>query len=223
MVLLLSAMTATVVVASGVALAATVTGTDGPDFLEGTPDADLIKALGGNDQLSGLSGSDTYYGGSGRDYVSEYTGLEPYPGGGDGNTGRDVVFGGRGTDQMEAARGNDTIKGGPNTPGDTDFERLFGDTGDDTLEGNRGKDYLDGEQGSDRMFGGKGPDTIDAADEETAGTPDVVDCGPGTDTAWANENDTVDNCENLTRVANPASMGVLDAKAADGAESEGNF
>jgi Ca2+-binding RTX toxin-like protein len=66
-----------------------------------------------------------------------------------------------------------------------------------------GADYMEGQQGRDRMFGGKGGDTLDAADRETAGTPDTVDCGPGIDTATVNTNDVVSKCEDVTEVANP--------------------
>jgi hypothetical protein len=63
---------------------------------------------------------------------------------------------------------------------------------------------MEGNQGRDRLLGGEDTDFLDAVSEETARTPDVVDCGGGTDTAVANNNDTVKNCENLTRVANPS-------------------
>ncbi len=96
----------------------------------------------------------------------------------------------------------------------------MGRHGADTLNGGTGRDYLEGEQGSDRLFGAKGADTIDAANEETVGTPDEVDCGFGIDSATANNNDTVKNCEDVVRVANPTSTTM--ATAASGAGSGGN-
>jgi len=56
---------------------------------------------------------------------------------------------------------------------------------------------MDGEQGPDRYFGGAGADEIDAVSNDTEGSRDVIDCGGGKDTVFANgEDDKVaDNCE----------------------------
>ncbi len=62
-----------------------------------------------------------------------------------------------------------------------------------------------------------------AAAEEAVGTPDTVSCGPGKDRAIANRNDTVaNNCEKVTRVANPQAGAPLGAAATARAESVGN-
>jgi hypothetical protein len=50
-VLLLTVMTAALVVASGVALAANLNGTNRADTLVGTPRGDSIKGFGGGDTL----------------------------------------------------------------------------------------------------------------------------------------------------------------------------
>jgi hypothetical protein len=71
------------------------------------------------------------------------------------------------------------------------------------LHGGAGPEYMEGEQGSDEMFGEGGDDLLDAADEETVDTPDVVNGGDGTDTCIVNENDDVSNCEDTTIEANP--------------------
>ncbi|MFM6225068.1 MAG: calcium-binding protein, partial [Dolichospermum sp.] len=42
---------------------AVIYGTNGPDYLEGTPDNDIIHAFSGNDTLIGGLGADTLYGG----------------------------------------------------------------------------------------------------------------------------------------------------------------
>src|SRR5215217_4005295 len=57
-------------VAATAALAATFTGTDGPDVINGTPMADTINALGGDDTVNGLGGNDTIDGGSDDDTLN---------------------------------------------------------------------------------------------------------------------------------------------------------
>ena len=62
-------MVVTLVVLGGVALAATVTGTDRDEALFGTAYTDTIRAKGGDDEVYGFRGSDRLYGGSGNDRV----------------------------------------------------------------------------------------------------------------------------------------------------------
>jgi Ca2+-binding RTX toxin-like protein len=70
--------------------------------------------------------------------------------------------------------------------------------------GGEDADNITGHAGSDRLFGNADDDLIDAANAETAGSSDVVDCGSGVDTVIANDNDTVSsNCEVVTRLPNP--------------------
>jgi Ca2+-binding RTX toxin-like protein len=54
-------------VASGVALAAVIVGTDGPDTINGTSEPDDISAKAGNDTVRGMSGSDVIRGQAGAD------------------------------------------------------------------------------------------------------------------------------------------------------------
>ena len=76
--------------------------------------------------------------------------------------------------------------------------QLFGDLGNDSIFGGRGNDYIEGEQGRDKMSGGKGADVIDAANDDTPGAKDVVVCGRGIDTVFANAADKVaDDCERV--------------------------
>jgi hypothetical protein len=159
---LLVAMAATVALAAGAALAATVTGTDGPDILQGTMKADRIGALAGDD-LYGLNGPDTYRGGDGEDSLSEYANAGgPAPPAGDGYTGKDVMYGEGGSDHLEGARGDDTLYGGPNSPDNPDPsdptpespEFLDGNTGDDTLKG--GGPRLHGRQSGKRPVARRG-------------------------------------------------------------------
>ena len=72
-----------------------------------------------------------------------------------GTPGPDVICGLGGNDSIQGFAGNDRLVGGP---------------GDDTLDGGAGKDTLQG---------GAGNDVLKAKD----GARDVVDGGPGTDTA----------------------------------------
>src|SRR5215203_6051236 len=60
--LLLTAMALAVVVASGVALAATINGNNHADRLVGTAKRDTIKGFGGGDYISGMGRHDTLYG-----------------------------------------------------------------------------------------------------------------------------------------------------------------
>jgi hypothetical protein len=82
-ILLLAAMAATLIVASGVALAVNKIGTDGPDTLRGTNWDDNLLGKGGNDILFGLGGRDNLLGGPGKDIV--LGGNERRPLGGDKN------------------------------------------------------------------------------------------------------------------------------------------
>src|SRR5215211_669445 len=70
-IVLLATMSLTVLVASGVALAVTKIGTDGPDTLRGTNGDDNLIGKGGNDRLFALDGRDTLVGGPGKDVVAD--------------------------------------------------------------------------------------------------------------------------------------------------------
>ena len=64
-ILLLTMRAATLVVASGVALAVNKMGTNGPDPLKGTNGADYLLGKGANDTLFALAGNDNLLGGAG--------------------------------------------------------------------------------------------------------------------------------------------------------------
>ena len=160
----------------------------------------MLRGGSGLEFLHGENGSDTYYGGSGRDVLTELNGDSPLPVTGEGYTGKDVMFGEGGTDWLEGARNDDELHGGPNAVECSPcyWEILSGNTGDDDLYGEDGHDWLQGHQGSDLMSGGAGDDFIDAAIDETAGTPDTVKCGSGFDTVIADANDIVaEACEDV--------------------------
>jgi Ca2+-binding RTX toxin-like protein len=116
--LLLSTMLATLVAASGVALAANqrincqtnvvCNGTNQNDTLIGTAEGDTIHGLGGDDLLFGLAGADSLYGEGGLDHLIGGTGGDALHGG----PGNDVSNGGVGQDgyYFEANNwGQDTI------------------------------------------------------------------------------------------------------------------
>ncbi len=83
---------------------------------------------------------------------------------------------------------------GPNRiVGTVGGDRISGGAGADRLIGGDGNDCIDGGPGRDRISGGEGDDKINARD----GVADVVDCGPGNDTANVDKKDTVRNCETV--------------------------
>ncbi|MFL5928581.1 MAG: calcium-binding protein [Gaiellaceae bacterium] len=93
------------------------------------------------------------------------------------------------TDRLSGTPANDVLYG----LGGADV--LLGQKGNDVLYGGRGNDVLDGGAGADRLFGGPGNDTLRARD----GRRDLVDCGPGRDTAVVDRIDRVSGCELVRR------------------------
>src|SRR5215212_10062519 len=69
-ILMVATIALTLLAASGVALAVTRIGTDGPDTLRGTNGADNLIGKGGNDELFALRGNDNLLGGPGKDVVA---------------------------------------------------------------------------------------------------------------------------------------------------------
>jgi Ca2+-binding RTX toxin-like protein len=85
--LALATMAVALLLTSGVALAAAITGTDKDEILIGTRYADSIHAKGGQDVVRGLGGADKLY----------------------GNQGKDRIVGGRGEDRLYGGNGDDRI------------------------------------------------------------------------------------------------------------------
>jgi Ca2+-binding RTX toxin-like protein len=126
-VLLLTAMAVTLVVASGVALAVNRIGTDGPNTLRGTNGNDNLLGKGGNDDVRGGGGSDYTVGGRGNDFLNESpreASVDNYVGGPGGDVfavnnrpaATDVVACGSGFDRVLADR-KDVVAG--------DCERVY--------------------------------------------------------------------------------------------------
>ena len=169
-ILLLAVMTATLVVASGVALAVTKIGTDGPDILRGTKGADNLLGKGGSDTLTGLGGKDNLLGGKGKDLM--FGGYRDAIGRGDdnlvGGSGNDAVFGSQGSNNLVGQEGNDYLVDGN--------------------ESNPNKDTILGGDGTDVIFAWNSP----------AGT-DLVVCGPGYDRVAVDRSDDVArDCEKVS-------------------------
>ncbi len=170
--LLMATMALTLLMASGVALAVTKIGTDGPDTLRGTNKADNLIGLGGNDRIFGLAGKDNMLGGPGKDLVVGGTLTRSF--GGDKN-----VVGGR---------GNDAVIGG------LDSDNVVGEEGNDFL--------LDGDNSevsvpqTDRLSGGDGNDVISPINKPA--DVDVVVCGSGFDRVLVDRKDVVaPDCEKV--------------------------
>lgn len=118
-----------------------ITGTDGPDVLEGTSASERICGFGGNDTIGGGGGDDVISGGAGADLLRGNAGNDRMGGG----AGRDKVFGGGGSDRAFGGGGPDVVKG---------------HRSNDNLSGNRGNDRLDGGVGRDGCAGGPGRDRL---------------------------------------------------------------
>lgn len=94
-ILLLTAIALSLLVASGVALAVTKIGTDGPDTLMGTKGSDELLGKGSSDWIEGRAGRDVILGGPGNDDP-----LSPAIGDLDGGPGADIISGGPGDDSL---------------------------------------------------------------------------------------------------------------------------
>jgi len=205
-ILLLTMMAATLVVASGVSLAVNKIGTNGPDTLKGTNGADKLLGKGANDVLFSLAGRDTLLGEEGKDWV--LGGNEQRPLGGEknlvGGPGNDGVLGGKDSDTLTGNSGNDFVNG---------------DFGPDNILGGEGNDYLvDGERrggATDTLIGGEGNDVLDLINKPAK--RDVVTCGGGFDRVLADRADVVaPDCEKVA-------VGLAAAKELDQQIEESGF
>jgi Ca2+-binding RTX toxin-like protein len=188
-----------------VALAIGLTATAQAKQIDGTPGNDSIKGSRGPDVINALAGDDRVGAGRGADVVN-------------GNEGNDRIWGGRGADQLHGGIGDDRIWGadGNDTSygedgndlmgGGTGDDKQYGGAGNDTIYAGRGRDESWGEAGDDTLWalarkdvhgrndilgdvlhGGEGNDTFKTRDGEA----DVIDCGPGVDTALLDFKDVI--------------------------------
>ena len=163
-------MAALLVVAAGVAWAATVNcqvgepcvGTDDPDRLNGTDQRDNMHARQDGDLLRGRSGADVMFG----DHppVQDTT-----------TDGADELFGNNGEDTLAGLGGSDVLKGGGQA---------------DLIEAREASEN----PGEDTVGGGGGKDVIFAHDNEF----DTINCGANVDEVTFDKglDEVAANCEN---------------------------
>lgn len=185
LVLAFAVVIAAILLASGVAIAATLEGTDDADTLEGTNNADTINGYGGGDTITGRDGPDDLDGGQGRDTI--------YGGG-----ARDKVRGGPDDDTIYGGEGDDKVI--KNDPNGEEYGGLIGGPGADTIRGGPGNDkIIPGpieEEAEDAAFGDEGNDLIVSANNPAR--KDYVFCGPGQDKVMADKQDVVaSDCEDV--------------------------
>jgi len=168
-ILLLTVLAATLVVASGVALAVTS---------QGGPGNDVVLGTDGTDELGGGYGSDTIIGLGGKDYLY----------------GGDLWLPGSEAPPPEVGPNNDDIM-----TGGTDNDLLWGNMGSDRIVGGTGDDILlDGESAGgayDILIGGTGDDVLDPRNVPAG--QDLAVCGAGMDIAHADKADIVIGCERV--------------------------
>jgi Ca2+-binding RTX toxin-like protein len=124
----------------------------------------------------GTAGDDVLVGSAARDVLS-------------GRAGQDCLFGRSNDDRLSGGSGNDVLSGSSGN------DRMNGDAGTDRLNGGNGNDNITPGAGKDKVAANGGDDTISARD----GTKDTIDCGAGRDKVTADRNDTLKNCEFVTR------------------------
>ncbi len=202
---MLAAMATAVLVASGVALAASIQcpnrqdgtciGTPNDDRITGTPDPDFIRARGGDDVVSARGGVGGAFGG-------------------------DFSIGGASEDKVRGQRGPDQVIGGSISGDFATGDLKFADNSDDVVRGGDGDDPTVaggfGRGGKDRLYGEEGNDTMVAAQRgfpfegDVRVNKEVVDCGPGSkDTAYFDRgvDEVKDNCEKKVEGFPPIEMG----------------
>ncbi len=167
---------------------------------------DSLRGVGaGQKVFGGGNGSDTvtYSGVTVPVYVSLDTTLNdgPFDGAPD-FIGADVeaAVGGSANDLLETSSYAASIDGGP---GNDSLQAgsvgatLLGGTGDDLLTGGPGNDWMSGLEGKDTLDGKGGNDLLVTADGVTG---EKVTCGGGTDTAFVDVWDAIQdpaNCESV--------------------------
>jgi Ca2+-binding RTX toxin-like protein len=116
-----------------------------------------------------------------------------------GTGGADTLTGTTGADVIYARAGGDTVRGRP---------------GNDVLYGGAGNDVMWPGSGVDVQYGGTGNDVLHALANDNQ--PDILDCGPGFDTAIVIEHDPARfrGCEQIVRLS-PEEAAALAASGGD--------
>jgi Ca2+-binding RTX toxin-like protein len=100
-----------------------VSGTTGPDTLDGGSASERISGVDGDDTIRGMDGNDFINGNRGNDTVN-------------GNMGADRVHGGMGDDLVMGGAGNDCVSG------DVGNDQVVGGAGSDLVQGGDNNDTL---------------------------------------------------------------------------------
>jgi hypothetical protein len=167
-------------VASGVALAASINCPNAPNgFCYGTSVGDGMYGDFRVDKMYGFGGADLMKADGNGDRMH----------GGDEHGWGDKLLGQRGEDWMAGNRGDDA---------------LYGGNGDDTVGGGPGDDLIQGGYGNDALYTGTGDDQVNARD----GHKDVITCGSGNDLIYLDfKLDVLRDCgtnrANLSKLAPP--------------------
>lgn len=170
---LIVAVTVSVFIATGVAVAATIQGGDGNNNITGTNKNDELYGGKGDDTISGLAGSDDIRGQNGSDRLFGYSEGQTT------QTDRDFVAGGDGQDLLVGSAGADELYGGSGN------DRIISGPYEDAAE--------------DAVNGGDGNDNISVAN--LPASRDTATCGIGADTVVADSLDQIANdCEDVERI-----------------------
>ena len=105
-----------------------------------------------------------------------------------GTKGADRLKGNATKNEIRGLRGADYIAGKQRA------DDFYGNRGQDEVRAGNGRDRVFGGRGRDQLYGGGGNDTMNTQD----GYKDDVNCGLGTDTAYVDRRDRVnEDCENV--------------------------
>jgi hypothetical protein len=192
----------------------TVTLTTGPALIS------ELYGQNGNDTLNGGSGKDLFFGGSGNDILSGKDGDDVFlaEAGGDGD---DQMSGGGGSADLVsyADTSGVTVDLGTSLPQDTGSGGMDSFSEIENVNGSTtGADDLTGGAGPNRFIGSGGGDTFDVR----GGGSDVVNCGVGEDTVFADRSDAVrfrntpgveDSCETVDDDQVPGNTTITDGPA----------
>jgi RTX calcium-binding nonapeptide repeat (4 copies) len=105
-----------------------------------------------------------------------------------GTNGPDRLIGNTQKNEIRGLRAADYIAGKPSA------DDLYGNRAKDEVRAGNGRDRVFGGRGEDQLYGGGGNDTMNSRDAYK----DNVTCGLGTDTAYVDKRDQVnEDCENV--------------------------
>lgn len=178
-----------------------ITGSNGNDVLNGSPNGEQLLGLDGNDILNGNGGDDFLDGGPGVDILNGGDGDDTLRGG----PGADTINGGAGIDTATYSGSANSVavnlnlataQSGGDAEGDilTSIENVTGSSGDDTITGNAGDNIIRGGPGADTLNGGAGSDNLSYQGSSGAVT---VNLANNTASGGDAEGDSISNFENV--------------------------